>query len=184
MMNMRDHNDAQQRLALEGIANMRNDEILSMSVDEWVDTLVERCAAPHIPRIEPAGITRTQHQGQVPVRPVPNPPYAGDVQKVPGLIHDIHIPFSGDRDFFAYEPPFSSGQFPGGAVGEHEIVLSFGGAWLKAQDIERLVDKQVALIEQVLEFFRGDAKRFRQDLSFPKIISARSDDAIRTRLVW
>jgi hypothetical protein len=95
---------------------------------------------------------------------VPNPPYAGDVPKVPGLIHDIHIPFSGDRDFFAYEPPFSSGQFPGGAVGEHEIVLSFGGAWLKARDIERLVDKQVALIEQVLESFRGDVKRFRQDL--------------------
>ncbi len=72
-MNMRDFNDAQQRQALEGIANMRNDAILSMSMDEWVDDLVEQYGAPDIPQVDPAGITRAQHQGQVPSRPVPNP---------------------------------------------------------------------------------------------------------------
>jgi hypothetical protein len=162
-LNMRNLNDAQQQQALKRIANMPNDEILSKSVDEWVADLVQQYGAPDIPEIKPAGITRTQHQGQVPAQPVPNPHLAQRVPMVQGLIHDIHIPFTGNRNFFHYEPP-GIGEFPGGEVRADEIVLSIGGAWLTSQDIHNKVEKQVALIEKSLESFRGDAQRFRQDL--------------------
>jgi hypothetical protein len=160
-MNMREFNDAQQREALVRILNMRNDAILSKSMDEWVADLVEQYGAPDIPQVDPAGITRTQHQGQVPSRPVPNPPFGGHVPTMEGLIHNIHIPFTGDRNFFHFQPPYNVDKFPGGAVEEHKIVLSMGGAWLKPQDIERLVNRQLELIEKALKSFRGDAERFR-----------------------
>jgi hypothetical protein len=83
---------------------------------------------------------------------------------VQGLIHYIHIPFTGNRNFFHYEPWGNIGEFPGGEVLADEIMLSIGGAWLTPQDIERMVEKQVALIEKGLESFRGDAERFRQNL--------------------
>src|SRR5262249_41271308 len=146
-LNMRNFIDRQQGQALGRIANMRNDEILSKSVDEWVSDLVQQYATPEIPQIDPASITRTAHHGEVPAHQVPNPSFAQHVPKVQGLIHYIHIPFTGNRNFFSYQPPGDIGEFPGGEVCATEIVLSIGGTWLTSQDIEGQVNKQVALIE-------------------------------------
>jgi hypothetical protein len=156
--------DRQRELALKRIEEMRNNEVLSKSVEEWVADLVQQYGTPEIPEINPACITRTQHHGEVPAQRVPNPSFAQHVPKVQGLIHYIHIPFTGNRNFFFYQPPGNIGEFPGGEVRADEIVLSIGGAWLTPQDIEHMVDKQVALIEKGLESFRADAERFRQDL--------------------
>src|SRR5262249_49765199 len=163
-LNMRNFIDRQQELALERIENMRNDEILSKPVEDWVSDLVQQYGTPEIPQINRTAITRTQHDGEVPADPVPNPSFARHVRKVRGLIHHIHIPFTGNRNFFFYEPPGQIGEFPGGEVRADEIVLAIGGASLTAQDIHDKVERQLALIEKGLESFRGDAERFRENL--------------------
>jgi hypothetical protein len=163
-LNMRNFIDRQQELALERIENMRTDEILSKPVDDWVSDLVQQYGAHEILQIDRTAITRTQHDGEVPADPVPNPSFARHVRKVRGLIHPIHIPFTGNRNFFFYQPPGNIGEFPGGEVRADEIVLAIGGASLTTQDIHDNVEKQVALIEKGLESFRGDAERFRENL--------------------
>jgi len=161
-LTMRNFIDVQRKLALERIETMRNDEVLSKSVQDWVDDLVQVYGTPEIPEINPADITRTQQQGEVPARPVPNPSFGENVPKVQGLIHYIHIPFTGNRNFFSYERA-DGGEFPG-EVGAREIVLAIGGAWLTPQGIEDMVDSQVALIDKSLASFRSDAERFREYL--------------------
>jgi hypothetical protein len=125
-LTMRNFIDAQREVALKRIEDMRNDEILSKSVEEWVDNLVQEYGTPEIPKINPDGITRTQDHGQVPARPAPNPSFAQDVPKVQGLIHSIHIPFTGNRNFLLSSQAAVSSRAPLARMRSYSLSVALG----------------------------------------------------------
>ena len=143
---------------------MTNTEVLSKSLDECIDELVNTYASPEVPQIFADQITHSTEHGEVPAFAVPNPLLSANVPKIQGLIHHFHVPFIGNRNFFFYQPNHWSGNFPGVEVRATELVVSLGGSWLTPQIIEAAVEKHVALIGQALDAFRADADRFKENL--------------------
>jgi hypothetical protein len=159
---MRDYVDAEQRQALERIDNMPHSMLLSKTVDEWIVQLIKDHASPDIPVLDRSNITRTQENGLVRAHAVPNPKfYSGPM--VPGIIHNIHVPFRGNRNFFFYQPAGWTSEFPGGAIKAEELVFSIGGAYYTPQQIEAEVDRQIDDVEHALKGYQSDADRFRQN---------------------
>ena len=85
-----------------------------------------------------------------------------------GLIHNIHVPFQGNRNFFFYQPDGWIDQFPGCAVGSDELTFSIGGAYYTSKQIEDEIDKKIDDVEKALRVFQSDAVRFCQN--FPGLI--------------
>lgn len=160
---MRDYIDAVDKQALDRIAGMSNADILSKSVDEWVDDLINQFASLDIPEIFPQQVSHSTIQGEVPQYNVPNPGYE-HVPKVQGLINQFHVPFTGNRNFFFYEGESWIEQFPKADVRADELVIALGGAWYTPETLEQTVDRQVDIIGKRLDRFRADAARYRQDL--------------------
>jgi hypothetical protein len=169
---MRDYIDAVDKQAFDRLECMGNDEILSLSVDEWVEDFIE-FASPDIPVIYPDQVSHSTVTGEVPQYAVPNPSY-GNVPKVQGLINQFHLPFTGNRNFFFYEPEGWIEQFPKADVRANELVIAIGGAWYTPQALEEIVDRQVANIGKRLDRFRADAERYKQD--FPGRIRPRLEE--------
>ena len=160
---MRDYIDAVDKQAFDRIAGMSNADILSKSVDEWVDDLINQFASPDIPEVFPQQVSHSTVQGEVPQYNVPNPGYE-HVPKVQGLINQFHVPFTGNRNFFFYEGESWIEQFPKADVRAGELVIALGGAWYTPETLEQTVDRQVDIIGKRLDRFRADAARYRQDL--------------------
>jgi hypothetical protein len=160
---MRDYLDAIDRQAFDRIARMSNEDILSKSVEEWVDDLINQFASPEIPEIFPQQVSYSTIQGEVPQYNTPNPGY-GSVPKVQGLIHQFHVPITGNRNFFFYESDDWIEQFPKADVRADELVIALGGAWYTSDVLEQIVDRQVGIIGKKLDRFRADAVRYKQDL--------------------
>jgi hypothetical protein len=161
---MRDYIDAVEKQATDRLDRMSNDEILSRSVDEWIDDFLNKFASPEIPGIFPDQVSHSTVTGEVPQYAVPNPNFGGNVPTVQGLIHQFHLPFTGNRNFFFYEPEGWIKEFPRAEVRADELLIAIGGAWYTPQALEDIVDKQVANIGKWLERFRADAARHKQDL--------------------
>ena len=70
---MRDHIDAMEQQAFARLDSMNNNEILSKSVDDWIDDFVGKFASPNIPKILPDQVSRSTVPGEVPQHAVPNP---------------------------------------------------------------------------------------------------------------
>jgi len=75
---------------------------------------------------------------------------------VPGTTITYHIPFTGERDLFKFQPSTSSFNPPRGTVGEHELRLvatatAEGRAGLKAA-----LDTEVAKVKQCVEHANSD----------------------------
>jgi site-specific recombinase XerD len=69
------------------------------------------------------------------------------------------------------------------------ILLSLGyGCGLRTGEVVRLKVKHIDSAQKIIRVKQSKGRKDRNvmqdDLSFPRIISARSDDAIRTRSVW
>lgn len=164
---MRDYLDVMRQRALDKIRHLTNAEVLSQTVEQWVDAIIVEFASPDIPVIYPDRLTRSSTQGQVPAFNVPNPKYA-QVPMQQGLIHQFHLPFTGNRNFFHYQPNGWTGDFPGADVLSDELLLAMGGSWLTPDSIEKEVESHVADIGRALDGFRADAARFKQD--FPATV--------------
>jgi hypothetical protein len=160
---MRDYIDAIDKQSMDHIDRMSNADILSKSVDDWIDDLIAKFASPEIPEIFPDQVTHSTVQGEVPQYAVPNPNY-GNVPKVQGLIHQFHVPFTGNRNFFFYEPEGWIEKFPKADVRANELVIAIGGAWYTPENLEQMVDRQIDLIGKRLGRFRADVARYKQDL--------------------
>jgi hypothetical protein len=160
---MRDYIDAIDKQSMDHIDRMSNADILTKSVDEWIDDLIAKFASPEIPEIFPDQVTHSTVQGEVPQYAVPNPNY-GHVPKVQGLIHQFHVPFTGNRNFFFYEPEGWIEQFPKADVRANELVIAIGGAWYTPENLEQMVDRQIDIIGKRLDRFRADVARYKQDL--------------------
>jgi hypothetical protein len=124
---MRNYLDQMQEQTLVRVTSLSNSDILSKSLDEWIAQLVQEFASPEIPVLDLTKISRTGEQGEVPAYDVPNPKFS-HVPRVQGLIHYIHVPFTGNRDFFHYHPAGWVDEFPGAAVDADELILAIGGA--------------------------------------------------------
>jgi hypothetical protein len=161
---MRDYIDAVDKQAFDRLDRMGNDEILSKSVDDWIDDFVGKFASPDIPEILSDQVSRSTVPGEVLQYAVPNPNFGDHVPKVPGLIHQFHVPFTGNRNFFFYEPEGWIEQFPLAEVLADELLIAIGGAWYTPQTLEEIVDRQVANVGKRLDRFRADAARYKQDL--------------------
>jgi len=159
---MRDYIDAIDKQSMDHIDRMSNADILSKSVDDWIDDLIAKFASPEIPEIFPDQVTHSTVQGEVPQYAVPNPNY-GNVPKVQGLIHQFHVPFTGNRNFFFYEPEGWIEQFPKADVRANELVIAIGGAWYTPENLEQMVDRQIDIIGKRLDRFRADVARYKQD---------------------
>lgn len=164
---MRDYLDKMQENALGRIATMSNADVLSKTVDEWIADFLEEYASPEIPVLDTSRITRTEEQGQVRAHPSPNPKFS-TAPMVPGLIHHMHVPYTGNRNFFFYQPDGWPDDFPGAAILAHDLVLAIGGAWYTPKDIEDAIDRRIAEIERALQVWRSDAERFRD--GFPGMV--------------
>jgi hypothetical protein len=160
---MRDYIDAMDKQAFDRLGRVTNDEILSRSVDEWIDDFIEKFATPDIPVIYPDQVFHSTVTGEVPQYAVPNPTYSS-APKVQGLIHQFHLPFTGNRNFFFYEGESWIEQFPKADVRADELLIAIGGAWYTPEVLEQPVDRQVDIIGKRLDRFRADAARYKQDL--------------------
>ncbi|HVI68276.1 MAG TPA: hypothetical protein VM910_37705 [Bradyrhizobium sp.] len=165
---MRNYLDRMHDQTLAHVASLSNSDILSKSLDEWVAQLVQEFASPEIPVLDLTKISRTAEQGEVPAYAVPNLKFSTHVPRVQGLIHHIHVPFTGDRNFFHCHPAGWVDEFPGAAVGADELILAIGGAWYTPPQIEDKIDSQIADIENALQGFRDEAERFK--VNFPDMV--------------
>jgi hypothetical protein len=96
----------------ERIANYTVAELSSASLDDMVAALVDMCKI-EIPILHDDRVERSEMPGEVPlyyVRPDPmNIDRQGTTQ---GIIHTIHVPYTGPQEAFYYKPPIYPLQMP------------------------------------------------------------------------
>jgi hypothetical protein len=139
-------------------------ELASGSLDSMVAELTDTVRI-EIPVIDENGIHVTEVDGQVPyyyVRPSPmNFDQQGTTQ---GLIYTVHVPYSGPQEALYYKPPQYPTHMPAAATTDAEIQLTYAGADLTSDLINKHSSEDVEKIAQQLEALRQAVKQFNSQL--------------------
>ncbi|WP_342291648.1 hypothetical protein WKW75_31990 [Bradyrhizobium ottawaense] len=161
---------------LQGIIRMREQqyrdridsyttaELVAGSLDNMVAALADMVTI-EIPFLDENGIEVTEVDGQVPfyyLRPSPmNFDQQGTTQ---GLIYTVHIPFTGPQEAFYYKPPQYPMNMPAAVTSNTEIQLTYAGADLTSDLINKHSSEDVEKIKQQLEALRQAVKPFNDQL--------------------
>jgi hypothetical protein len=160
----------------DDIRKLTDDEVLSLPLDTLVQQIADRNAV-RVPILDLDKIERSFVDAMVPQYPVPNPNF--DTQPgVPGRIHTLHIPYTGQEHMFNYMPPVPSMRQVMGGTSNSELTIHAGGAWLTADDINKKFDDDLETLKDSLKRLRENAETFNSAL--PAYIRPRLDARHRT----
>jgi hypothetical protein len=153
------------------IRKMSDDQVLSRPVEELVLEIVEANIIA-VPVLDLDRAERTFSEAMVPEYQVPNPNY--DTQPgVPGRVHTLHIPYTGQEHMFHYMPTVPGMRQVAGGTSNSEVTIHAAGAWHTADSINKKFDQDIETLEDSLKRLRDNAERFNSAL--PSYIRPRLD---------
>jgi hypothetical protein len=142
----------------DNIRKLSDDHVLSRAVDILAQELAVKDKID-VPVIDTSRIERTFSEALVPEYPVPNPNY--DTQPgVPGRIHTLHIPFTGQEHMFYYMPPVPGVNHVAAGTSNQEVTIHAGGVWLTADSISQKFEQDIETLQDSLRRLRENADRF------------------------
>jgi hypothetical protein len=111
----------------DDIRKRSDDQILSTPLDILVQQLVEKSLI-QVPVLDINRAERTFEDATVPEHQAPNSNF--DIQVgVPGRVHTLHIPYTGQEHMFYYMPPVPPRHSVSGATSNSEVTIHAAGAW-------------------------------------------------------
>jgi hypothetical protein len=167
--------DTTQRNIEADIKQMSDESVLSYPVDELVQEIAQANKID-VPILDKARVDRTFTEATVPEYQVPNSNF--DIQAgVPGRIHTLHIPYTGQEHMFYYMPPVPGRNQVAGDTSNSEVAIHTAGAWHNADSINKKFEKDLETLEDSLKRLRENAERFNSAL--PSFIRPRLDNRRR-----
>src|SRR5712672_449603 len=133
----------------DDIRKLSDDQILSTPLDILVQQLVEKSLIQ-----------------------VPNSNF--DIQVgVPGRVHTLHIPYTGQEHMFYYMAPVPPRHSVSGGTSNFEVTIHAAGAWHTAESITQRFKQDLETLEDALKRLRENAERYNSAL--PTFIRPRLD---------
>ena len=84
---------------------------------------------------------------------------------VTGLRVSLHVPFSGDGEFFRYKPSTHTYSPPSGAADGNELVVSFTGPQGDASRAQQELDRELTSVRQYVAWLAGDIAAHNRSLA-------------------
>jgi hypothetical protein len=129
-----------------------------------------------VPVLNISGVERTFEDATIPERRVPNPNF--DIQVgVPGRVHTLHIPFTGQQHMFYYMPPVPPRLSVTGATTDTEVMVYAAGAWFTADSITQKFQQDIEALEDALRRLRENCDRYNS--AMPTFVRPRLDNRHR-----
>jgi len=155
----------------DDIRKRSDDQILSTPLDILVQQLVEKSLI-QVPVLDINRAERTFEDATVPEHQVPNSNF--DIQVgVPGRVHTLHIPYTGQEHMFYYMPPVPPRHSVSGGTSNSEVTIHAAGAWHTAESITQRFKQDLETLEDALKRLRENAERYNSAL--PTFIRPRLD---------
>src|SRR5450756_1746482 len=156
------------------IVNASISWLTAQSADELVQHLYNE-HAPILPVLDRSGAEAEQYEAYVPPFLQPSGHYAnGD--RVQGTVYSLTVPFTGDAEYFGYEPNVTGVNRPCARIGDGFIRLEVAGPNLSVGQIEKYFDNAQDGIDHYLLRCKETLNSFTQN--FPLTIHP----AIRARI--
>jgi hypothetical protein len=165
-----------QRNIESDIKQMSDEAVLSRPVDEFAHEIAQANKVD-VPILDMARADRTFTEATVPEYQVPNSNF--DIQVgVPGRIHTLHIPYTGQEYMFHYMPPVPGRNQVAGDTTASEVTIHAAGHWHTADSINKKFEQELETLEDSLKRLRENSERFNSGLL--SFIRPRLDNRRRT----
>ncbi len=120
---------------IEDVINKLTDaQILSASLDVLTQQIADTFLI-QVPVLDLNLVDRTFEDAEVPEHRVPNPNFVDIQVGVPGRVHTLHVPYTGQQHMFYYMPPVPPRLSVVGATTDTEVMVYAAGAWFTADSI-------------------------------------------------
>lgn len=163
------------------IQRISSNEILSRPVDDLVEGLVEMFEMI-VPTLDVEQAYASQNEGVVEV-PDRFADYGGTrgTTRVMGTVVSLHIPFSGEEQFFEIRPSTQDFSAPRAVIRGNEVTITVSGRNLSAETVKQGLDEARDSITRYLDWQRGEVNNFNRSLpqSIRTAIEARKAKLLR-----
>jgi hypothetical protein len=158
---------------IEDATNKLSDaQILAASLDVLTQQIADNFLI-QVPVLDPNGVDRTFEDATVPERRVPNPNFVDIQIGVPGRVHILHVPYTGQQHTFYYMPPIPPRHSVVGETTATEVIVYAAGAWFTAETITQKFEQDIETLEDALKRLRENCDRYKSAL--PTFIRSRLD---------
>jgi hypothetical protein len=129
--------------------------------------------APVLPVLKRSGAEAEQYEAHVPAFLQPNGHYAhGD--RVQGTVYSLIVPFTGDAEYFGYEPNVNDFRKPCARIGDGFIRLEIAGPKLTVEQIEKYFDSTQDNVDHYLMRCKETLDSFTQNFPLTMHIAVRA----------
>jgi hypothetical protein len=161
----------------EAINKLTDAQVLAASLDALTQQIADSYSV-QVPVLDLTKVDRTYEDATVPERRVPNPNFADIQIGVPGRVHTLHVPYTGQQHMFYYMPPVPPRLAVFGATTETEVMVYAAGAWFTAESITQKFQQDLETLEDALRRLRENCDRY--NTALPTFIRPRLDKRHRT----
>lgn len=164
--------DSTNRNVEETINKLTDAQILAASLENLTKQIAEAHVI-QVPVLDLARVERTFEDAIVPEHRGPNTSFMDIQVGVPGRVHVLHIPFTGQQHIFYYMPPVPPRLGVTGATTATEVMVYAAGAWFTAESITQKFTQDIETIEDALKRLRENCDRY--NAALPTFIRPRLD---------
>jgi hypothetical protein len=126
-----------------------------------------------VPVLDLTRVDRTFEDATVPEHRVPNSNFIDIQVGVPGRIHTLHVPYTGQQYMFYYMPQVPPRLSVVGATTDTEVMIYAAGAWFTAELITQKFTQDLETLEDALRRLRETCERY--NMALPAFIRPRLD---------
>jgi hypothetical protein len=161
----------------EAINKLTDAQVLAASLDALTQQIADSYSI-QVPVLDLTKVDRPYEDATIPERRVPNPNFADIQIGVPGRVHTLHVPYTGQQHMFYYMPPVPPRLAVVGATTETEVMVYAAGAWFTAESITQKFQQDLETLEDALRRLRENCDRY--NTALPTFIRPRLDKRHRT----
>jgi len=161
----------------DAINKLTDAQVLSASLDVLTQQIADTFLI-QVPVLDLTRVDRTFEDATVPEHRVPNPNFVDIRVGVPGRVHTLHVPYTGQQHMFYYMPPVPPRLSVVGATTDTEVMVYAAGAWFTAESITQKFQKDIETLEDALKRLRENCDRY--NAALPTFIRPRLDKRHRT----
>ena len=156
----------------ESIKKLTDAQVLAAPLEVLTHQITEANLI-HVPLLDLSRVDRTFEDATVPEQRVPNPNFMDIQIGVPGRVHTLHVPYTGQEHLFYYTPPVPPRRSVVGATTSTEVMVHAAGAWFTADSITQKFQQDIETLEDALRRLRENCDRYNSSL--PSFIRPRLD---------
>ncbi len=154
------------------IDKLTDAQVLAASLDVLTQQIADANLI-HVPVLDLTRVDRTFEDATVPEHRVPNPNWTDIHVGVPGRVHTLHVPYTGQQHMFYYMPPVPPRLTVVGETTDTEVMVYAAGAWFTAESITQQFMQDIETLEDALRRLRENCDRY--NTALPTFIRSRLD---------